>query len=110
MNKLHVEEQKKTIMKNLEAQRALLKEKGVTGDEIMKNAVMRKLRAEGRQADLRLARIAELEKQKQTLAQAKAEKLAAGKKPKGPKKEEKVEAPPKKEKKAKGEGKKPANK
>jgi len=110
MDKLHVEEQKKIILKNLEAQRALLKEKGITSDEIKKNAVMRKLRAEGRQVDLRLARIAELEKQKQALAQAKAEKLAAGKKPKGPKKEEKVEAPPKKEKKAKGEGKKPVNK
>jgi hypothetical protein len=107
MDKFHVEEQKKIALKNLEAYRTLLKEKGISSDEIKKNAVMRRLRAEAKKADLRLASIADQEKQNQALAQAKAEKLAAGKKPKGPKKEEKVEAPPKKEKKTKSEGKKP---
>jgi hypothetical protein len=106
MNKIQVENQKKIALKNLEAQRALLKEKGIKSEEIKKNAVMRRLKAEVRKSDLRLARIADQEKQDQALAQAKAEKLAAGKKPKESKKEEKVEAPAKKEKKTKPEGKK----
>jgi hypothetical protein len=106
MNKIQVENQKKIALKNLEAQRALLKEKGIKSEDITKNAVMRKLKAEVRKSDFRLTRIADQEKQDLALAQAKAEKLAAGKKPKQSKKEEKVEAPAKKEKKAKPEGKK----
>jgi hypothetical protein len=96
-NKLNVENQKKMAQKKLEAQRAFLKEKGATAEEIKKNVTIRKLNAEVRQADYRLATIAAQEKKAQDLAQAKAEKLAAAKVPKEKKKKEvKVEAPAKK--------------
>jgi len=111
--KINVENQKKSALKNLDAQRAFLKEKGLKNDEIMKNVIVRKLKAEVRKADFRLARIADQEKQDLDLAQAKAEKLASGKKAKEEsKKEAKVEVQGKKgekeksEKKTKSEGKK----
>jgi hypothetical protein len=111
--KTNVENQKKSALKKLEAQRAYLKEKGAKEDEIKKNTIVRKLKADVRKADFRLAAIADQEKQNRALAQAKAEKLAAAKIPKEkPKKEPKVEVKGKKgdkeksEKKAKSEGKK----
>jgi hypothetical protein len=111
-NKINVENQKKSALKKLDAQRTFLKEKGAKADEITKNVIVRKLKADVRQADFRLSCIAAQEKQNLDLAQAKAEKLAAGKKPKESKKEEKVEVTGKKgdkeksEKKTKTEGKK----
>ena len=111
--KINVENQKKSALKNLDAQRTFLKEKGVKDDEIKKNVIVRKLKADVRKADFQLARIAAQEKQHLDLAQAKAEKLASGKKAKeGSKKENKVEVQGKKgekeksEKKTKTEGKK----
>ena len=111
--KINVENQKKNALKNLAAQRAFLKEKGVADEAIQKNVIVRKLKADVRKADFRLACIADQEKQNLNLAQAKAEKLAAGKKPKdGTKKEAKGETQGKEggkeksEKKAKSGGKK----
>ncbi len=111
--KINVENQKKSALKNLDAQRAFLKEKGLKIDEIKKNVIVRKLKAEVRKADFRLSCIADQEKQDLDLAQAKAEKLTSGKKAKEElKKEAKVEVQGKKgekeesEKKTKSEGKK----
>jgi len=111
--KINVENQKKSALKNLDAQRAFLKEKGLKNDDIKKNVIVRKLKAEVRKADFRVARIADQEKQDLDLAQAKAEKLASGKNAKKEsKKEAKVEVQGKKgekeksEKKTKSEGKK----
>jgi hypothetical protein len=111
--KINVENQKKGALKKLDAQRAFLKEKGVGDDAIKKNVIVRKLKADVRQADFRLSRIADQEKQNLDMAQAKAEKLAAGKKVKErSKKEAKVEVKGKEggkeksEKKPKSEGKK----
>lgn len=111
--KINVENQKKSTLKNLDAQRAFLKEKGLKDDEIKKNVIVRKLKAEVRKADFRLTCIADREKQNLDLAQAKAERLASGKKAKEEsKKEAKAEVPGKKgekeksEKKTKSEGKK----
>jgi hypothetical protein len=111
--KINLENQKKSALKNLDAQRAFLKEKGLKNDDIKKNVIVRKLKAEVRKADFRVARIADQEKQDLDLAQAKAEKLASGKKAKKEsKKEAKVEGQGKKgekeksEKKTKSEGKK----
>jgi len=102
--KINVENHKKSALKNLDAQRAFLKEKGLKSDEIKKNVIVRKLKAEVRKADFRLACIADQEKQDLNLAQAKAEKLASGKKPKeGSKKEPKVEVQGEKGKKEKSE-------
>lgn len=110
--KINVENQKKSAQKKLEAQRAFLKEKGVKDDDIGKNVIIRKLKADVRKADFRLAAIADQEKQNLALAQAKADKLAAGKTAKEKsKKEAKVEVQAKKgekeksEKKIKSEGK-----
>jgi hypothetical protein len=61
-NKLNVENQKKRALKNLEAQRTFLKEKGASAEEIKKNVIIRKLNAEVRKADYRLACIADQEK------------------------------------------------
>ena len=111
--KINVENQKKGALKKLAAQRAFLKEKGVEDEAIKKNVIVRKLKADVRKADFRLACIADQEKQDLDLAQAKAEKLTSGKKAKeGSKKEAKVEVQGKEkgkeksEKKAKSEGKK----
>jgi hypothetical protein len=103
-NKQNIENQKKMALKNLETQRAFLKEKGAGAEEIKKNTTIRKLNADIRKADYRLACIAAQEKKAQDLAQAKAEKLAAAKVPKEKKKKEvKEAAPPKKGEKGKGE-------
>ena len=111
--KINVENQKKSALKNLDAQRAFLKEKGLKNDDIKKNVIVRKLKAEVRKADFRVARIADQEKQDLDLAQAKAEKLVSGKNAKKEsRKEAKVEVQGKKgekeksEKKTKSEGKK----
>ncbi len=77
--RINVENQKKSAQKKLGAQRAFLKEKGLKDIDITKNVIVRKLKADVRKADFRLARMADQEKQDLALAQAKAEKLAVGK-------------------------------
>ncbi len=113
--KVYVENQKKDARSKLDARLAALKEKGADPAKIQADATVRKLKAEIRQADFRLASIAAQEKQNRDLAQAKIDKIAAEKAAKEAPPEEKKEAPaekkekkPKKEKgekQAKGEGK-----
>ncbi|MBN1104916.1 MAG: hypothetical protein JXL84_15990 [Deltaproteobacteria bacterium] len=107
--KVHVENQKKRAEAKLVARRAFLKEKGFNDDAIRKDVTVRKLKADLRKADFRLASIAAQERLNQARAQAKAEKLAAGKAPKKAVKEviqEKGGKKEKPEKKAKSGGKK----
>jgi hypothetical protein len=102
--KVYVENQKKRVLEALNARLALLKEKGLKEDIIQKDATVRKLKAQLRKAEHRLASIAAQEKLNQERAQAKLDKQAAEKAAKeAPQAEaEKVE-PEKKEKKAKRE-------
>ena len=102
--KVYVENQKKKVREALNVRLARLKEKGLKEDIIQKDATVRKLRAQVRKADYRLASIAAQEKLNQERAQAKLEKQAAEKAAKEapPIKAEKGE-PEKKEKKAKKE-------
>ena len=98
--KVYVENQKKKIQEALNARLARLKEKGLKEDLIHKDATVRKLKAQVRKADYRLASIAAQEKLNQERAQAKLDKLAAKE---APQPEAEKEAPEKKEKKAKKE-------
>jgi hypothetical protein len=70
--KIHVENQKKTAHGKLAARLAFLSEKGLGGGAIQRDSMMRKLRAEIRKANYRLACIAAQEK-------LNAERLAAKK-------------------------------
>ena len=70
--KIHVENQKKTAHGKLAARLAFLNEKGLDGGVIQRDSMMRKLRAEIRKANYRLACIAAQEK-------LNAERLAAKK-------------------------------
>jgi hypothetical protein len=98
--KIYVETQKKRALEKLDARRAFLRDKGFNDDAIKKDVITRKLKAEMRKADFRLASIAAQEKLNQALAQAKADKLSIGK---ASKKEGREEVPGKKEKKGKKE-------
>ena len=60
--KIHVENQKKTAHGKLAARLAFLNEKGLGGGAIQRDSMMRKLKAEIRKADYRLACIAAQEK------------------------------------------------
>ena len=60
--KIYVENQKKTAQDRLEARLAFLKEKGLDSGAIQRGSVVRKLRAEIRKANYRLACIAAQEK------------------------------------------------
>ena len=60
--KIHVENQKKTAHGKLAARLTFLNEKGLGGAEIQRDSMMRKLRAEIRKANYRLACIAAQEK------------------------------------------------
>ncbi len=106
--KLNVENQKMNSLKKLEAQRSFLKEKGALAEEIKKNVIVRKLKAEVRKSDFRLACIADQEKKTLNLAQVKAEKLAAAKVPKEKRKKE-VKEEVKGKKAEKGKSEKKAN-
>jgi hypothetical protein len=70
--KIHVENQKKTAHGKLAARLSFLNEKGLDGGAIQRDSMMRKLRAEIRKANYRLACIAAQEK-------LNAERLAAKK-------------------------------
>jgi hypothetical protein len=103
--KPHLEEQKKITQEKLTARIALLKEKGVDPQKVVKDAYIRKLRADIRKAGVRLSSIADLEnlnsrkiQEKQEKAEAKKQAREAGKaKPA----KEKAAKPEKKEKKPK---------
>jgi hypothetical protein len=95
----YVEAQKSQIQARLDARRELLKGRGLKEEEISKEVTMRKLKADLRKSNLRLASITAQEKQNQALAQLKADKAAGLL----PVKEKKQEEAPKKEKKAKKE-------
>ena len=98
--KIYVENQKKSAQAKLDARRAFLREKGFNDDAIKKDVTTRKMKAEVRKADFRLASIGAQEKLNQARAQAKADKLATGK---ASEKEAREEVPGKKEKKGKKE-------
>jgi hypothetical protein len=77
----------------LERRLTVLGEKGLEPAKISKDAVIRKIRAKMREADLRLKAITDLERQTEDLARAKAEKMAAPKKEKSKKRKAPDEAP-----------------
>jgi hypothetical protein len=67
--------------------------KGMEPGRISKDAMVRKIRAKIRDADLRLKAIASVEKRTEDLARIKGEKMAAPKKEKGKKGKEAEQAP-----------------
>jgi hypothetical protein len=77
--KIYAENQKKVVEGKISVRRAFLKEKGLDNAAIQQDAAIRKLKAEIRKANYRLASIAAQEKLNAEKAQAKAEKLAARK-------------------------------
>jgi outer membrane biosynthesis protein TonB len=102
--KVYVENQKKRVQEALNARLERLKEKGLKEDLIQKDATVRKLKAQVRKADHRLASIAAQEKLNQERVQAKLDKQAAEKAAKeAPQPEAEKGEPEKKEKKAKKE-------
>ncbi|MGE5252965.1 MAG: hypothetical protein ACM3N7_03300 [Planctomycetaceae bacterium] len=102
--KVYVENRKKKIQEELSARLARLKEQGVKEETIQKDATVRRMRAQVRKMDDRLAAISAQEKLNQERAQAKIDKLAAEKAAKeAPIEEAEKKEPEKKEKKAKKE-------
>ena len=95
--RVFVENQKKVAQASLLARRTRMKERGISPEEMERDALLRKIRAQIRKADSRLASIAAQEQLNQERARAKAEKLAAAKaaREKGPEKEEEKKAGPK---------------
>jgi hypothetical protein len=77
--KIYAENQKKVVEGKIAVRLAFLKEKGLDSAAIQKDVSIKKMRAEIRKANYRLASIAAQEKLNADKAQAKAEKLAAGK-------------------------------
>ena len=77
--KINAENQKNVVEGKIAVRRAFLKEKGLDSAAIQKDVLIRKMKAKIRQANYRLASIAAQEKLNADNAQAKAEKLAAGK-------------------------------
>ncbi len=100
--KVFLEGQKKAAEGKLAARLALLKQEGLDEAEIRRAALVRKMKAEIRKVNSRLARIAAIEKFNADKIQAKADKLAAEKAAReAPPPEPVVEAPVKKSKKEK---------
>jgi GTP-binding protein EngB required for normal cell division len=95
-----LEARKKISQAKVETRRIFLKEKGLSDEAIRKDVTIRKLKAEARKSDFRMAAIAKQEEITRRVAKAKADKLAAAKLPKEEPPEEK---PAKKEKKGKKE-------
>jgi len=106
--KIYAENQKNVVEGKIAVRRAFLKEKGLDSAAIQKDVLIRKMKAEIRQANYRLASIAAQEKLNADKAQAKVEKLAAGKSARkaAPAKAAKDVRPKKKSKDKKGEDKK----
>jgi len=101
-SKINLENQKKVASDKLAARMSALKENGLNDVEIKRDSLIKKMKADIRKANYRLACIAAQEKLNADKVQAKADKLAAKKeaKEKPPAKSAKA-APPKKEKKKK---------
>ena len=77
--KIYAENQKKVVEGKIAVRRAFLKEKGLDSAVIQRDVLIRKMKAEIRKANYRLASIAAQEKLNADKAKVKAEKLAAGK-------------------------------
>ncbi|UCE56342.1 MAG: hypothetical protein JSV31_13140 [Desulfobacterales bacterium] len=75
MKKIHLEKQNKTAEDKLVARLAFLKEKGLESVTIQRDTLIRKIRAQIRKVNYRLACIAAQEKLNAEKAQIKAEKL-----------------------------------
>ena len=75
----YVERQKKDVEEKLAARLAMLKGMGVSPQKIQKDATVRRLKAELRQSNTRLASIAAQEKLNQERALGKEQKIAAKK-------------------------------
>jgi hypothetical protein len=98
----HLESQKKITSDKLAARLSSLKEKGLADAAIQRDCVIKKMKADIRQTNYRLASIAAQEKSNAERAQAKAEKLAGkNKSPDKPSAKTAKGAPGKKEKKVK---------
>ena len=76
MRKIHLESQNKAAEDKLAARLAYLKEKGLEGAAIQRDTLIRKIRAQIRKVNYRLACIAAQEKLNAEKAQIKAEKSA----------------------------------
>jgi hypothetical protein len=102
--KIYVENQKKTAEEKLATRLAVLNEKGLDKAAVQRDAVFKKIRADIRKANYRLAAIAAQQKLNAERAKAKADKLAAPKvaqeksKPTAKKTADKAEKKSKKEK------------
>jgi len=77
--KIYAENKKKVVEGKIAVRLAFLKEKGLDSAVIQKDVLIRKMKAEIRQANYRLASIAAQEKLNADKAKAKAKKLAAEK-------------------------------
>ena len=77
--RVYVEKQKKGVEDELAARLAMLKGKGERPEKTQKDATVRRLKAELRKANTRLASITAQEKLNQERAQATAQKIAAKK-------------------------------
>ena len=77
--RVYVEKQKKDAEDKLAGRLAMLKEKGESPEKIQKDATIRRLKAELRKANTRLASIVAQEKLNQERVQAKEQKIAAKK-------------------------------
>ena len=98
-SKVYIVERKLVTQRNLAARMELLKSKGKDETGIQKDGVVKKIKAQIRQANRQLSGIADQEKLNQEKAKAKAEKAAG---PKQPQKAAAGDMPkPKKEKKSK---------
>jgi hypothetical protein len=95
-----LQDRKKISQAKLDTRRVFLKEKGLSDEAIRKDVTIRKIKAELRKSDFRMASIAAQAEITRRVAEAKADKLAAAK---APEKESPEELPVKKEKKGKKE-------
>ena len=77
--RVYVEKQKKDVENKLATRLATLKEKGIRPEKIQRDATVRRLKAELRKANARLASISAQEKLNQERAQLTAQKIAAKK-------------------------------
>lgn len=100
--KIHLENQKKATGDKLAARTSALKEKGLDDAAIKRDSLIKKMKADIRKANYRLACVAAQKKLNADKVQAKADKVAAKKEAADkPKAKKTKEAPVKKEKKAK---------
>jgi hypothetical protein len=77
--RVYVEKQKKDAEEKFAARLAMMKEKGISPEKVQKDATVRRLKAELKQANKRLASIVAQEKLNQERALATEQKIAAKK-------------------------------